>query len=236
MDCRQAQQLFDAYLDGELSPSLATELGAHRVQCADCRRALALLEVSGHIISADHDEVMPDEAFTDRLLACMDEPNPAITHRIWRVATIGGGLAAAALVALAFLGMFDSGHRGVVAGVREEGTARPAATTLSSTTLPVATFDELLEDSAPASSSTGALQDLANQSQLNSNKPGEPINVLGKVLEYTTERGIGVLERASEQAAPVPPSDSQKPANSLASEPEGAPVEENDAADPEADE
>lgn len=236
MDCRQAQQLFDAYLDGELSPSLATELGAHRVQCADCRRALALLEVSGHIISADHDEIIPDEAFTDRLLACMDEPNPAITHQIWRVATIGGGLAAAALVALAFLGMFDTGNRGVVAGVREEGTARPPVATLSSTTLPVATFDELLDDSPPASSSTGAFQELASQSRQNSGKPSESINVLGKVLKYTTERGIGVLERASEQAAPIQPAVSPKPANSLPAESDEAQVDVEDAADSEADE
>lgn len=237
MDCRQAQQLFDAYLDGELSPSLATELGAHRVQCASCRRALALLEVSGHIIRADHEEAAPDDAFADRLLACMDEPNPALTHRMWRIATLGGGLAAAALVALAFLGMFDSRNRGVVLGERANGATRPAGATMSSTTLPVATFDELLEEqpSAP-SNSAGALQELANQNRPNSNQSKDSPNVLGKVLELTAEHGLGVLGRATEKASPLPSVIPSKPAVPQANESEDSPLEDPDSTDSAADE
>lgn len=107
MNCEQAQQLFDAYLDGDLSPTLATELGAHRLKCPECRRQLALLEVSGHIISSDREPVSLESGFTSRLLGCMDLRKPRWSARLPRIAYIGGPLAAAAVIALAFLGVFD---------------------------------------------------------------------------------------------------------------------------------
>jgi hypothetical protein len=107
MQCEQARQLFDAYLDGELSPPLAMELGAHRIHCPECRRALALLEVSGHIIASDRDPVDLSSGFSNRLLACMEPPGGRWKQRLRRVMYIGGPLAAAAVVALAFLGVFD---------------------------------------------------------------------------------------------------------------------------------
>jgi hypothetical protein len=107
MRCEQARQLFDAYLDGELSPALATELGAHRVQCAECRRALALLEVTGHILASDREPVRLGADFSDRLLACMALRPGRWTLRARRTLYIGGPLAAAAVVALAFIGVFD---------------------------------------------------------------------------------------------------------------------------------
>ena len=110
MRCEQARPLFDAYLDGELSPALATELGAHRVRCSECRRALALMQVSGHVIKSDPEEATVQEGFTDRLLACMDEPEPRWTYRFRRAIYVGAPLAAAAVIAMAFLGVFDRGE------------------------------------------------------------------------------------------------------------------------------
>lgn len=134
MDCEQARQLFDAYLDGELGSALATELGAHRLRCADCRQALALLEVSEHLIASDPERRELRSNFTNRLLACMDLPDEA-----WRVPTARptaqsadpnglaprlrrgliwmGVSAAAAMVALAFLGAFDRRGDSRVAGL-----------------------------------------------------------------------------------------------------------------------
>ena len=117
MQCAQARQLFDAYLDGELSPALATELGAHRVRCPECRRALALLEVSGHIVASDRDRVALDGDFTDRLMACMEASGRRWTRRIGRTLYVAGPLAAAAVIALAFLGVFDGRGETKVAGV-----------------------------------------------------------------------------------------------------------------------
>ena len=106
MNCEQAQQLFDAYLDGELSPSLATELGAHRLRCPECRRALALLEVTGHVLRSYDDRVSLKEGFEDRLLACVDDRS-SFRQRFRRAMYILGPLAAAAVITMAFLGAFD---------------------------------------------------------------------------------------------------------------------------------
>lgn len=134
MDCEQARQLFDAYLDGELGSALATELGAHRVHCAECRQALALLEVSEHLITSDPERRELGADFTNRLLACMDLPDASwrqTTERLTRpttesepmVSRLRRGLfwtgvsAAAAMVALAFLGAFDRRGESRVAGL-----------------------------------------------------------------------------------------------------------------------
>jgi anti-sigma factor RsiW len=127
MHCEQVRQLFDAYVDGELSASQRTELGAHRLQCADCRRELALLEVSGHVLATDG---MPEETsadFTDRLLACIDSPRRRWTQRIRRGLYIGGPMAAAAVVGLAFLGVFDRRESRVLGHKVERVAAPPAA-------------------------------------------------------------------------------------------------------------
>ena len=118
MRCEQARQLFDAYLDGELSASLATELGAHRLRCAECRQALALLEVSGHIVRTDQEPVQLERNFTERLLGCMDQRSLPWLMRWRREMYIVGTLAAAAVIALAFLGLFDN-RESKVAGVKE---------------------------------------------------------------------------------------------------------------------
>ncbi len=103
MNCEQARNLFDAYLDGELSSAQETELGAHRIQCADCRHELALLEVIGHVVSATDDrQPQLDDGFTDRLLACLDRPQPKTSSRYVRRLLIGiPSLAAAAAIVLA---------------------------------------------------------------------------------------------------------------------------------------
>lgn len=106
MNCEQAQQLFDAYLDGELSTSLATELGAHRLRCSECRRALALLEVTGHVLTSYDDRVSLKEGFEERLLACVDDRS-SFRQRFRRTVYILGPLAAAAVITMAFLGAFD---------------------------------------------------------------------------------------------------------------------------------
>lgn len=124
MRCEQARQLFDAYLDGELSASLATELGAHRLRCAECRQALALLEVSGHIVRTDQEPVQLERNFTERLLGCMDQRSLPWLTRWRREMYIAGTLAAAAVIALAFLGAFDN-REAKVAGVKKVMIERP---------------------------------------------------------------------------------------------------------------
>lgn len=125
MRCEQAQQLFDAYLDDDLSPSLAMELDAHRLQCADCRRALALLEVSGHVLTRK-EALQPSHDFVDRLLACMDPVPESWLRNRRKMLWIGGPLAAAAVVALAFVG-FSRERESIVAGKKSVLIERPAS-------------------------------------------------------------------------------------------------------------
>lgn len=127
MRCDQARQLFDAYLDGELSPSLATELGAHRLRCADCRQALALLEVSGHIVQTDQEPVQLQRNFTERLLDCMNQQSIPWLRRWRRRIYVGGPVAAAAVIALAFLGVFDNPLPKVLSEIGRSGDI-PAST------------------------------------------------------------------------------------------------------------
>jgi len=106
MNCEQAQNLFDAYLDGELSLALETELHAHRLNCPSCRQELALMEVAGHVIrSGSGAEPSLGGDFTERLLACIEPSQPAVRyHRKW-VFRLGTGLAAAACLTLAVMQM-----------------------------------------------------------------------------------------------------------------------------------
>jgi anti-sigma factor RsiW len=117
MHCEQAKTLIDAYLDGDLAPTLANELSAHCMQCPDCRQMLALSEVAGHLVSADSDSVALDDEFTDRLMACIELPGNSRKARLWRITRIGVPFAAAAVLVFALFGAFDPAKR--VAGEKE---------------------------------------------------------------------------------------------------------------------
>ena len=103
LSCEQARDLFDTYLDNELSDELVTELVAHRVRCASCRHELALREVAGQVIRADRDEPAPAADFTDRLMACIQQRQaPVPMYRRPRTIRLAGvALAAAACLFLA---------------------------------------------------------------------------------------------------------------------------------------
>ncbi len=126
MHCEQARNLFDAYLNGELSSALETELAAHRLQCPDCRHQLAMLEVVGHVVAADgEDEHSLDDAFTDRLMACLDERRIAPVRPGWRPWALWcGGLAAAAAIAITSTILVNRPHPRVL-GVRQEKVVEP---------------------------------------------------------------------------------------------------------------
>lgn len=191
MQCEQARQLFDAYLDGELSPSLATELGAHQVRCAECRQALALLEVSGHILRSDRDAVQPPEDFTDRLLACVDA-SPRWHRSLLHGLYIGGPLAAAAVIALAFLGVFDGKRASQVAGVKEIAPAsyvQPAP----------AKSGDAIKPSPLVDPAEQALGEFIDRTQNSMKDKGESVQ---RVLDLTVLQMLDILEEAKTRAKP----------------------------------
>lgn len=193
MQCEQARQLFDAYLDGELSASLATEVGAHRVRCAECRRALALLEVGGQIMASDRDAVSLRGDFADRLLACMEAPAVRWTHRFRRTLYIAGPLAAAAVIALAFLGVFDSrdtrvaGEKSIRKDRTDSEVARP---------LPDPPVEERLPEAGYRDE--GWLEEWVKQTQQNMAAKRQSGESLQQVLDLTILQLLDTLERAKD--------------------------------------
>jgi len=116
--CQDAQNLFGRYLDGELSPSLQTELNAHRLNCTVCQNELAMMEACGDVIGLDRPEPMLSASFTDRVLLAQRSRVMARPRQWSRVLLlVGSPMAAAASLAFAVLLILPSAKMaGRVAG------------------------------------------------------------------------------------------------------------------------
>ncbi len=123
--CQDARQLFDRYLDGELSPALQTELHAHQLSCPMCQSELAMLEACGDVVALDRCEPSLSESFTDRVLLARRSqlvPRPRRWGRM--VLLVGSPMAAAASILLAFMLIVPSTpqvNRTAVLGPRDGG-------------------------------------------------------------------------------------------------------------------
>jgi hypothetical protein len=101
MNCFEAEQLFDAYLDRQLSGSLRLELEAHRLRCVRCQQALALAEACQSIIAADSDVPALRDDFTARVMSeVRDTARGGRPKRRWLIAAASVVLPAAAALAL----------------------------------------------------------------------------------------------------------------------------------------
>lgn len=197
MRCEEARQLFDAYLDGELSGSLATELGAHRVHCAECRRALALLEVSGQIITVDRDPVALGEDFSDRLLACMEPQRIPWTQRLRRGLYIAVPLAAAAVIVLALVGVFDN-HDARFAG--EKGFRPEPLAGADSESGDDRDMAAIVPAEATGTGDTLLLEEWVERTRQNIASKRQSGESLQKYLDMTILQWIDILESAEEGA------------------------------------
>jgi len=101
MNCQDAERLFDAYLDRELSGSLRLEFDAHRLRCTLCQQRLAMLEACEHVLARDRQTPAPSDDFTDRVMTAVAGRRPAIAlarRRRWVVASAVMAQAAAVLL------------------------------------------------------------------------------------------------------------------------------------------
>ena len=98
--CEQAEQLFDTYLDGTLSPSWTAELHAHQLDCSDCRRELAILKACGDVVATDRSEPRPSADFTDLVMGALAERREVVIPWPRRVAKVAAGLGTAAAAAM----------------------------------------------------------------------------------------------------------------------------------------
>ncbi|MFQ5591082.1 MAG: zf-HC2 domain-containing protein [Phycisphaerae bacterium] len=202
MRCDQARRLFDSYLDGDLSPALATELGAHRIRCAECRRALALLEVSGQIIASDSETVSLGEDFSSRLLACMEPARRGRRERLWQMLYYAAPLTAAAVIALAFVGVFDRSNGTTVRGIKVENPA--AHSTPSAPESAVQPSTAKVEEAAGAER---ALEEWIDRTRRNIQDKRQSGKSLHRALDLTIGQWLDILEQASDTS----PSDDHYP-------------------------
>jgi len=121
--CQHARQLFDRYLDGELSSSLQAELHAHQLSCSACQSELAMLEACGDVVALDRCEPRLSASFTDRVLSAR-QAQLSRRPRRWgrRVLVVGLPTAAAASILLAVMLVMPSAQQpaspeSVVAGM-----------------------------------------------------------------------------------------------------------------------
>lgn len=194
MRCEQARQLFDSYLDGDLSATMATELGTHRVRCSDCRRALALLEVSGQIIASDRDEAALGEDFSSRLLACMHTPQRQWRGRIRHTLYYAGPLAAAAVITLAFVGVFDRSNGTDVRGLKVENPDAPTANPVLKSTV-VSPETEEADVSVEAEQ---LLDQWIEKTQKNMRDKRQSGESLQEALDLTIGQWLDILEQAND--------------------------------------
>lgn len=133
--CQHARQLFDRYLDGELSPSLQAELHAHQLSCSACQTELAMLEACGDVIMLDRRrEPKLSDSFTDRvLMARRSQLASQPRRRNWgrTLVVVGSPLAAAASIGLCLSLMWPSApqRQGSKRGVAVRVDVPPDSTT-----------------------------------------------------------------------------------------------------------
>jgi hypothetical protein len=102
MNCIDAENLLDSYLDGQLNGSLRLEFEAHRLRCRRCQQTLAMMETAAHVIATDRRmPVLPDD-FTERVLSRV-AARPARRLRLSPGVVAGALLAQAAAIGLFFL-------------------------------------------------------------------------------------------------------------------------------------
>ncbi len=134
MNCHEAEQLFDAYLDGELSESLRLEFDAHRLSCPLCEQKLAILEACAHTLASDHDVPALSDDFTERVMAELrQKPVPIRRLRRRWVAAAAIANVAAAVAFLLYLALPRAGQQ-------------PAVVSATGEPQEVTSLDEALQD------------------------------------------------------------------------------------------
>lgn len=128
MNCSEAEQFFDAYLDGGLSGSLRLEFDAHRLRCPVCQQKLAMMEACEHIISRDTRMPSLSDDFTYRVMNEIRDRRVLRLHarRTRIVAAASILLPAAAVLLLAVLWPFGASPTSVDrAGLAGSGYVAP---------------------------------------------------------------------------------------------------------------
>lgn len=110
--CRNVQQLQNAFLDGDLSPSLTAEVHAHLLQCPECQHQVETLRAAGDVIARDQSEPALAGGFAQRVIAQLprvaEQPVAVLPRRSgsWRVRQWASRAALPAVAALVLLAVW----------------------------------------------------------------------------------------------------------------------------------
>ncbi len=121
MNCNEAEQFFDAYLDDELSGSVRLEFDAHRLRCPVCQQKLAMMEACEHIVARDARLPLLSDDFTDRVMGAINNQR-VIKLRSRRRFVIAAAtiMQAAAILVIALV--WSSGDSNSTAGLANAGS------------------------------------------------------------------------------------------------------------------
>lgn len=142
MTCRHVNELRDAYLDGDLSPSLTAEVHAHLLQCPACQQQFEMMRACGDLIARDESEPVLDTGFASRVVASLPKKSaPApdlmtrrdVRQRFFRIFAGAGLPAAAAMLFLSVL-IWPTSQDGIVL----DETMKASDVTAPDVTTPVA--------------------------------------------------------------------------------------------------
>ncbi len=153
------------------------------------------MEVSGHIIASDRDPVALRGGFSDRLVACVEPKASQRMIRLRRSLYVAGPLAAAAVVVLAFLGVFDRSDP-KFAGEKVEwvdvGAMRPSQDPSP---------QEYPPEYSPASADERLLTEWIEQTQRNMAAKRRSGESLQKALDLTILQLIDILNQAKDASS-----------------------------------
>lgn len=124
MNCLDAEGLFDAYLDGELSGTLRLEFDTHRLHCPVCQQKLALLEATEYVIATDTRGPRPADDFTDALMSALEQRTMAARPLRLRRPLLAAAVLLQAAAVVGFVALLPALWKG-------SATANPAVATIS---------------------------------------------------------------------------------------------------------
>jgi len=212
--CRHAHQLFDRYLDGELSSSLQAELHAHQLACSSCRSDLALLEACGDVVAGDRREPVLGEAFTERVMQAYRMQQRPVRRSWGRVLVLFGSPAAAAASIVLAVTMIAptapprTGREGITAG--REVAVSAAVQGMQIPTRQLTARDREALARTPKMEAAGIVEKLVGPLVEQTWKSIEQTRRGARQLEYLVRLGPGAgTERL---AAGSPPAEAGQPA------------------------
>ena len=107
LDCQRAVRALHRYVDGECPPAERTALEVHLAECADCRMALRALREEAEMLSMGIRLSEPACDLYERLAARLPS-----RRRLWLIRNRRALLAAAAVLAVAVVGVLVAGRVG----------------------------------------------------------------------------------------------------------------------------